>query len=57
MGDNPKTNVSGLFWAGNSGSPMGNIAMSGTQGMGAAVIAVGELGEEDMKVMKEEAGL
>jgi hypothetical protein len=46
MGDSPKTRVEGLFWAGNSGSPMANIALSGAQGMNAAIVAAGELGEE-----------
>jgi hypothetical protein len=54
MGDSPKTRVEGLFWAGNSGSPMGNIALSGAQGMNAAIVAAGELGEEDYQIMKRE---
>jgi hypothetical protein len=54
MGDSPKTRVQGLFWAGNSGSPMANIALSGAQGMNAAIFAAGELGEEDYQVMKQE---
>jgi len=55
MGDSPKTRVEGLFWAGNSGSPMANIALSGAQGMNAAMVAGGELGEEDYQVMKRDA--
>lgn len=54
MGDSPKTRVYGLFWAGNSGSPMANIALSGAQGMNAAIVAAGELGEEDYQIMKGE---
>lgn len=54
MGDSPKTKVPGLFWAGNSGSPMANIALSAAQGMNAAIVAAGELGEEDFQKMKEE---
>jgi hypothetical protein len=54
MGDSPKTRVPGLFWAGNSGSPMANIALSAAQGMNAALIAAGELGEEDFQKMKQE---
>jgi hypothetical protein len=54
MGDSPRTRVAGLFWAGNSGSPMANIALSAAQGMNAAIIAAGELGEEDFQKMKEE---
>lgn len=54
MGDSPKTRVEGLFWAGNSGSPMANIALSGAQGMNAAIVAAGELGEEDYQIMKKD---
>jgi hypothetical protein len=54
MGDSPKTRVEGLFWAGNSGSPMANIALSGAQGMNAAIVAAGELGEEDYQIMKRD---
>jgi hypothetical protein len=54
MGDSPKTRVGGLFWAGNSGSPMANIALSGAQGMNAAIVAAGELGEEDYQIMKRD---
>jgi hypothetical protein len=33
---------------------MGNIALSGAQGMNAAIVAAGELGEEDYQIMKRE---
>ncbi|WWD17969.1 hypothetical protein CI109_102414 [Kwoniella shandongensis] len=48
MGDDPKTTVKGLFWAGNSGSPMANVTFSNAQGQVAAVTAADELGQEDL---------
>ncbi|WVQ75592.1 hypothetical protein IAR50_005220 [Cryptococcus sp. DSM 104548] len=48
MGDSPKTPVSGLFWAGNSGAPAGNVAISVAQGQMAAAVAGDELGAEDL---------
>ncbi|WWC86156.1 uncharacterized protein L201_001029 [Kwoniella dendrophila CBS 6074] len=48
MGDDPRTNVKGLFWAGNSGSFVANVTVSLAQGQTAAVFAGDQLGEEDM---------
>ena len=52
MGDDPRTPVPGVLWAGNAGSPMGNIALSMTQGEMAGAMAVAELGEEDFAKAK-----
>lgn len=52
MGDVPNTRVPGLFWAGNSGSPVANVALSIAQGMNAGVAAATELGTEDMDRMQ-----
>lgn len=52
MGDAPYTPTPGLFWAGNSGSPMGNIAGACAQGQNAAVAAAFELGREDVETAK-----
>ena len=54
MGDSPHTRVPGLYWAGNSGSPVANVAMSVAQGMNAGTVAASELGTEDMERMKLE---
>lgn len=54
MGDSPSTRVPGLFWAGNSGSPVANVALSVAQGMNAGAAAATELGTEDMERMKRE---
>ncbi|ODN77530.1 hypothetical protein L202_04703 [Cryptococcus amylolentus CBS 6039] len=48
MGDSPKTPVKGLFWAGNSGAPAGNVAISVAQGQMAGAVAGDELGDEDL---------
>lgn len=55
MGDSPKTPIRGLFWAGNSGSFAGNVALSVAQGMNAGIVAGDELGAEDLERMTEEA--
>ncbi|OCF32787.1 hypothetical protein I316_05423 [Kwoniella heveanensis BCC8398] len=52
MGDDPKTSVKGLFWAGNSGSAVANVAMSVAQGQMAAAMAGDELGEEDINKLR-----
>ncbi|WWC58543.1 uncharacterized protein I303_101086 [Kwoniella dejecticola CBS 10117] len=49
MGDDPRTNVHGLFWAGNSGSAFANVTISLAQGQNAAVMAGDQIGEEEMK--------
>lgn len=51
MGDDPRTQVPGLFWAGNSGSPMANVNLSVAQGQQAAAFAGESLGEEDLQAM------
>lgn len=56
MGDNPKTPIPGLFWAGNAGSMMANVGMSVAQGMNAGSMAGDELGSEDMERMLKEVG-
>jgi hypothetical protein len=56
MGDSAKTPMRGVFWAGNSGSFMGNVALSVAQGMNAGVQAGDQLGEEDMERMMDEVG-
>lgn len=48
MGDEPRTATRGLFWAGNSGSFMGNVINAVSQGQLAAVMAGKELGDEDL---------
>lgn len=48
MGDDPRTSVTGLFWAGNSGSPMANVNLAVAQGQQAAAYAAHELGEDEM---------
>lgn len=57
MGDAPNTRVPGLFWAGNSGSPMANVAISVAQGLNAGAGAATELGTEDMERMRKETGV
>ena len=51
MGDDPRTEVKGLFWAGNSGSFMGNVNVAVAQGQMAGFMASEELGKEDMLTM------
>lgn len=51
MGEDPRTQVDGLYWAGNSGSPMANVNLAVQQGQSAALAAVDSLGEEDMEAM------
>ncbi|WRT64059.1 uncharacterized protein IL334_000987 [Kwoniella shivajii] len=48
MGDDPKTNVRGLFWAGNSGSAAANYTISLAQGQAAGGMAGDQLGEDDL---------
>ncbi|AAW46125.1 conserved hypothetical protein [Cryptococcus deneoformans JEC21] len=48
MGDDPRTPVDGLFWAGNSGSMPANVTISAAQGCAAAIVAADELGTEDL---------
>lgn len=48
MGDDPRTPVEGLFWAGNSGSMPANVTISAAQGSAAAIVAADELGTEDL---------
>ncbi|PWN18704.1 FAD/NAD(P)-binding domain-containing protein [Microstroma glucosiphilum] len=48
MGDEPRTATRGLFWAGNSGSFMGNVINAISQGQMSAVMAGKELGDEDL---------
>ena len=57
MGDSPKTPVKGLFWAGNSGSFVANVALSVAQGMNAGVTAGDQLGTEDVERMVKAAEL
>jgi hypothetical protein len=47
MGEDARTQVPGLFWAGNSGSPMANVNLAVQQGQTAAAYAGEELGSED----------
>ncbi|ORX34284.1 hypothetical protein BD324DRAFT_637379 [Kockovaella imperatae] len=49
FGDDPRTIVRGLFWAGNCGNAMGNINLSVLQGQIAGFGAGEELGREDME--------
>lgn len=49
MGEDARTQVPGLFWAGNSGSPFANVNIAVEQGQTAAGMAAEELCEEDMK--------
>ncbi|KIR98032.1 thioredoxin reductase GliT [Cryptococcus deuterogattii 2001/935-1] len=48
MGDDPRTPVDGLFWAGNSGSMPANVTISAAQGTAAAIVVADELGMEDL---------
>lgn len=48
MGDDPRTPVDGLFWAGNSGSMPANVTISAAQGTAAAIVVADELGIEDL---------
>ena len=48
MGDDARTSVRGLFWAGNVGSFMANVNVSVSQGQTAGFMAAEELGKEDM---------
>ena len=54
MGDDPRTAMPGLFWAGNAGSALGNIAASVAQGQLAGALAGMQLGTEDLQ--RESAG-
>lgn len=49
MGDDPRTGVRGLFWAGNAGSLMANVNVAVAQGQAAASVVAEELGREDME--------
>lgn len=51
MGEDARTQVPGLFWAGNSGSPMANVNLAVQQGQTAAAFAAEELGSEDLVEM------
>jgi hypothetical protein len=51
MGEDPRTQVPGLFWAGNSGSPMANVNLAVAQGQTAATLVAEELCNEDLKVI------
>ncbi|WVW82203.1 hypothetical protein I302_104209 [Kwoniella bestiolae CBS 10118] len=48
MGDDPRTAVRGLFWAGNSGSGAANVTVSIAQGQMAGAVAGDQLGEEEL---------
>ncbi|OCF55546.1 thioredoxin reductase GliT [Kwoniella mangroviensis CBS 10435] len=48
MGDDPRTPVRGLFWAGNSGSAAANVTLSLAQGQMAGVMAGDQLGDEEL---------
>ena len=52
FGDDPRTPVKGLLWAGNSGNMMGNINLSVIQGQTAGFLAGEELGSEDLKSLQ-----
>ena len=51
MGEDSRTQVPGLFWAGNSGSPMANVNLAVQQGQTAAAFAAEELGSEDAETL------
>ncbi|WVQ97245.1 hypothetical protein IAU59_004356 [Kwoniella sp. CBS 9459] len=53
MGDDPRTGVKGLFWAGNSGSASANVAISVAQDQMAGSFAGDELGEEDIESLRK----
>lgn len=52
MGEDPRTLTRGLFWAGNSGSPMANVNLAVQQGQTAAAWAAEELGSEDVEMLR-----
>jgi hypothetical protein len=54
-GDDPRTSVDGLFWAGNSGSPMANVNISVAQGQQAATLVAHALGAEEMEALLRQA--
>jgi hypothetical protein len=51
MGDDPRTQIPGLYWAGNSGSPMANVNAAVAQGQIAAGFAAEVLGEAELQAM------
>ncbi|WVF70879.1 hypothetical protein IAT40_005673 [Kwoniella sp. CBS 6097] len=53
MGDDPRTEIKGLFWAGNSGSAAANVTISVAQGQVAGSMAGDELGEEDINKLRQ----
>ena len=52
MGDDARTMVKGLFWAGNCGSVMGGVNTAINQGGVAGYMAAEELGQEDLEKEK-----
>ncbi|KAK8865846.1 hypothetical protein IAR55_000994 [Kwoniella newhampshirensis] len=48
IGDDPRTEVRGLFWAGNSGCATGNVTVSVAQGQLAGAMAGDELGHDEL---------
>ena len=52
IGEDPRTLTKGLFWAGNSGSPMANVNLAVQQGQTAAAWAAEELGSEDVEMLR-----
>lgn len=51
MGGDPRTQIPGLYWAGNSGSPMANVNVAVAQGQVAATFAGEALGEAELQAM------